>query len=370
MRIVHKGPRGLLVCSGILMSFLWAGCKQAPMKKVWIQDGVEMVANPAVPLSRNQGRVLKLREHLRLKDTGEGFFFKYPAQPEIGPDGSIFLTDQDQLLRFSSDGTFLGNLCKPGQGPGEFQGLQRYVLEGDEIQAFDRPANKIVRMTMDGRWLDDRKVDDRFETMTRNWIVGEMINLPKVEGVLAEAKYNFYCTSRSDEARTRAYVFLGKFFRKPPVMLAWDKLRWVPDAKRDLLFVSRTREYGIELLDLNEGRVTRSFRRVYPRVKYVMPENMKAIPAWSRPPAIEFESDILDLFVPGQSLWVKTSTEDPKKGVLIDVFDAKGEYLDSFYVRAKGSIMAVQGDVLFVKETADDGTISIVLYKNLEYRPG
>ncbi len=154
---------------------------------------------------------------------------------------------------------------------------------------------------MDGRWLDDRKVDDRFETMTRNWIVGEMINLPKVEGVLADAKYNFYCTSRSDVAPIRAYVFLGKFFRKPPVMLAWDKLCWAPDAKRDLLFVSRTREYGIDLLDLNEGRVTRSFRRVYPRVKYVMPENMKAIPAWSKPPAIEFESDILDLFIPGES---------------------------------------------------------------------
>ncbi len=32
--------------------------------------------------------------------------------------------------------------------------------------------------------------------------------------------------------------------------------------------------------------------------------------------------------------------------------------------------MAVRGDVLFVKETADDGIISIVLYKNVEYQPG
>ena len=328
-----------------------------------------MVANPAVPLSRNQGRVLKLREHLRLKDTGEGYFFKYPAQPQLGPDGSIFLLDQDQLLKFSPDGRFLGSFYKPGQGPGEFQSLQGCILEGNEIHAFDRPANKIVRMTLDGRWLDDRKVDSWYETMTRNWIVGSRVDLPQVNGVLADAKYSFFGTSRSDGSLNKTYVFLGKFYVKPPVMMRWDFLSWVPDSKRDLLFVSLSRDYEIKVLDLNAGRVTRTFGRTYPKVTYVIPENMKMVYEKGGTPRPEYERDILELFLPDVSLWVRTSTADAKKGQLFDVFSAEGEFLDSFFVPVKDKILGIHGDTIFVQETAEDGTISIVLYRNLEYRP-
>ncbi len=116
MHVLFEEPRSLRCVLCIFLLLIGAGCGREQKKQVWIQDGVEMVANPAVPLSRNQGRVLKLREHLRLKDTGEGFFFRSPAQPgdRLGL-GLIFLTDQDQLLRFSSDRTFLGNLCRPGR---------------------------------------------------------------------------------------------------------------------------------------------------------------------------------------------------------------------------------------------------------------
>jgi hypothetical protein len=370
MRIVHKGPRGLLVCSGILISFLWAGCKQAPMKKVWIQDGVETISNPSVPLNKDHGRVLEVEERLRIRDIGDKFFFKYPGHPGLGPDGSIFLVDQDQFLKFSPNGTFLGNLVKPGQGPGEFQTLERYTIEGEMIYAFDGPAQKLVRMTLDGRYLDDKRLEDWFETVTGNWIVGSLVNLPQVVGVLADAKYSFFCTSRSNGSLRKTYVFLGKFYRKPPVMMRWDLLSWAPDAKRDLLFVSLSRDYEIKLLDLNAGRVTRTFGRTYPKVAYVPPANMKKVYEQGGTPRPEFECDILELFLPDESLWVRTSTRDAAKGQQFDVFNVEGDYLDSFFVPVKGSILGIRGDTLFVKETADDGTISIVLYKNLEYRPG
>ena len=36
----------------------------------------------------------------------------------------------------------------------------------------------------------------------------------------------------------------------------------------------------------------------------------------------------------------------------------------------KGTIMAVRHGFLFVKETDENGEITIVLYKNLEFKPG
>ncbi len=50
------------------------------------------------------------------------------------------------------------------------------------------------------------------------------------------------------------------------------------------------------------------------------------------PPAQKYSNDIRDLYVVGDRLWVLTSTVDPKKGRIVDVFDFEGRYLDAFYL--------------------------------------
>jgi hypothetical protein len=339
------------------------GCRETPRKQVTVVDGVEVVANPALPLHKNPGRVLKLTEKLRIKDTGDRFFFKYPERPETGPDGSIFIMDQHQLLRFSATGDFLGNLIKPGQGPGEIESLNRYLIEGETVYAADGATNKVVHMTFDGTYIDDRRYEDYFETMTRSWVVGSQVNLPHVRGVLADAAYWFFWTKRSGEPIRKTLSFPGKFYVNPPVMMRWDFLAWVPDPGRDLLLISLSRDYGIKVLDLNAGRVVRSFSRLYPKVPYVVPENMKAAYAAGGPPKPDFESDVLDLFLPAADLWVRTSTVEAKKGQLFDVFSAEGDFLDSFSVPVKDKILGIRGDTIFVEEIADDGTIAVVLYR-------
>ena len=185
-------------------------------------------------------------------------------------------------------------------------------------------------------------------------------------GKLADMEWRVRWVSMDGGTLGGEHVFPARMFVDRSVRLVWDKFLWALDRDRDLVYVSRTREYAVELLDLNAGRVVRSFKRDYPRVKYRMGENEAKIYQQYNPPPKEYESDILDLFVSGNLLWVRTSTEDARKGVLIDVFDEKGDYLDNFYVPVKGPIMAVRGDILFVKETNEEGEITIVLYKNLE----
>jgi hypothetical protein len=360
--------RGAALClAGVAIGLIFAGCRQAPKKQVSVVDGAEVVVNPAVPLHKDPGRVLKVREKLRIRDTGGKFFFKYPEHPEIGPDGSTFLMDQDQLLRFSPAGSFLGNLVKPGQGPGEIESLNRFLIEGDAVYAADGATNKVVHMTLDGTYIDDRRYADYFETMTRGWVIGSLVNLPHVRGVLADAIYWFFWTKRPGEPIRKTLSFPGKFYVNPPVMMRWDFLAWVPEPGRDLLLISLSRDYGIKVLDLNAGRVVRSFSRVYPKVPFIIPENMKTVYAAGGTPKPDFERDILELFLPDTSLWVRTSTVDAEKGRLFDVFSAEGDFLDSFYVPVKGKIIGIRGDTIFTSEEAEDGTISVVLYQNLEY---
>jgi len=361
-----------LFCLLCLCGALFASCRgRGGQKQVRIEDGVEIVSNPAVPQSRDFGRTLKLEERLRIRDEGGDFFFSSPWYPDIAADGSIFVEDKDnQLLKFSADGRFLKNLITTGQGPGEFSDFYRFALHGNEIYATDNGA-KIVRMDLEGRMREEVRPrgPGTLQDVTKTWFVFLLIMMPPPKertGKLADMEWRVRWVSMDGGTLGGEHVFPARMFVDRSVRLTWDKFLWAVDRERDFVYVSRTREYTIELLDLNAGRVVRSFKRDYPRVKYRMGENEAKIYEQYNPPPKEYESDILDLFVSGRLLWARTSTEDAQKGVLIDVFNESGDYLDNFYVPVKGPIMAVRGDILFVKETDEEGEITIVLYRNLD----
>ena len=55
-----------------------------------------------------------------------------------------------------------------------------------------------------------------------------------------------------------------------------------------------------------------------------------------------------------------TSTKDEKKGMLFDLFDKEGIYIDSFWVNVNGTVIATHEDFFFVREQDEEGNISIV----------
>ena len=80
-------------------------------------------------------------------------------------------------------------------------------------------------------------------------------------------------------------------------------------------------------------------------------------------PKIEYETDIWGLYPAAHKIWVATSTVDKDKGRLIDVFDQDGRFVDSFYLGADRSLMAVSDDFILCQETNEDETVSIVKYR-------
>jgi len=77
----------------------------------------EIIKNPAKSTKPESGRILKLQQELRITEQGGEFFFQYPGNVKVAPDGSTFIEDRDLLLRFSKDGRFLHNYFKKGQSP-------------------------------------------------------------------------------------------------------------------------------------------------------------------------------------------------------------------------------------------------------------
>ena len=82
----------------------------------------QIIENPAKPKAANAGRVIVPQEVVAISDEGtSAYYFKWPAELRIGPNGSLIVTDDGQILHFDAKGMFLRNLFKKGQGPGEME---------------------------------------------------------------------------------------------------------------------------------------------------------------------------------------------------------------------------------------------------------
>lgn len=58
----------------------------------------EIIKNPKKPLSKNAGRVLKLKEVFRITDESGDFYFNGVWDLKVIPDGTFVIFDENQLF--------------------------------------------------------------------------------------------------------------------------------------------------------------------------------------------------------------------------------------------------------------------------------
>ena len=139
-----------------MMSLLFISCESQKTKwqgGIEEVNGVMVVYNPEEPLSKNAGRIAQLKEDLRITDSPGDFYFNSPDNIKIAPDGSIFVLDEEQFLKFDKNGEFIKNLFKKGQGPGEFERIGNYLFSNQGIVVLQGRPNKIVRLDMLGELI-------------------------------------------------------------------------------------------------------------------------------------------------------------------------------------------------------------------------
>jgi hypothetical protein len=125
----------------------------------------------------------------------------------------------------------------------------------------------------------------------------------------------------------------------------------------------RTRDYLVETLDLNKGQIVNRFKRKYPSVKYKDRGWEKSFYEKFSAPKLKYEIDIVGLFLNNDSLWVRTSTSDKEKGDLFDVFDAKGGFIDSFYIGPGRTLLNSTGNIVYILEKDKVENYLLIKYK-------
>lgn len=353
-----------------------------------------IIENPAKPLSKNAGRVVTPKEVLTITDEGASdFYFKWPRKLKIGPDGSIYLADSGQLMRFDSSGRFMRNYQKKGQGPGEIEWLGDFVATEKNVILLATYPHRLVRFDSAGNFERDARVpiSDRSmsgllafdngvyflstseSTIGKGSPEGKIVDIgnsirPFVEGSQALA------AGVSFPIR----VFIGSDGGGGEAFLVLTSLLTAPYRAKSIA-LSHTSDYLVKLYDLESKAVALQFRRNYRRVDQpVLSEKERTTGAMinrDRPlirPQEKYRNDIEDIFVSGDDIWVVTSTYEKGKGRLVDVFDGNGRYIDAFYLNLSPAALealkspdlcAVQGEYLHLTEGNFDEGFVIKKYR-------
>ncbi|MGA2586910.1 MAG: hypothetical protein ABSF88_07815 [Candidatus Aminicenantales bacterium] len=339
----------------------------------------QIIENSGKPLSKNAGRVIGLKEVLKITDESGAFYFKYPRISAIGPDGSIFVQDNEQILHFDKDGKFVRNYFKKGQGPGEMTNAFALIpnAQGLCIEAY--APGKLVWFDGQGMLVKERPVRPAgrsliiLQAIFSDMYIFSSSEFPAVTGEpqVLDNPCTIFCMKDGTEELKKLQSFPVKAWVVTSGggggMSSMAPFFAVP-LKSGFLVIVHTSEYLIKILDVAANEVIRVFNRKYDRVETppakpqekagtVMVNSMT-------PPRQKYLNDISRIFVKSDAIWAVTSTRDPKKGVMIDVFNAAGAYTDSFYLNVPAGVQFfIFGDFCYTAEKNADETYAIKKYK-------
>lgn len=330
----------------------------------------QIMENPAKPKAKNAGRVLDLVEVWRIADKGGEFYFQSPRRLQIAFDGTIFVADEKEFLKFSADGKFLKNIYRGGQGPGEISGTFFHSILGRDVFVQDLNSWRFWRVDLDGVFqeqIDLKKRDPGYliGVAPDGFLFQRVIWPPRSEwtGRLVDVPCAVDFHPKDGSEIREVARFHTKAFLSGGSATSWDLRINVISPDRKLLYAYFGRDYLIEVVDLAAGRIIKRFRRAYPKIPHEERRWEADFRKKNGSPKIEYETDILGLFPVGEKIWVATSTEDKAKGRLIDVFDRDGRFIDTFFLGSRGSLMAVGEGFIICEETNEDETIIIVKYR-------
>jgi hypothetical protein len=333
--------------------------------------------NPKRPPAPDAGRRVPLREIARITDQAGKFLFVQPFAVFAGEDGSVYVQEYNQFLKFDAAGRFVGNLLKRGDGPGELStNLTDVIVRKDDILFYSSNNLRFIRIDLNGKLLEDRSFAQHLFGNLLGvrggryfFLKPEFREPPRGSGIYESARRMVIVTAQGTVIETPDVIRMTEawLLRSRGAIMGISRLSatWVGD--RDV-FLFHSPGYLIRHLDLETGRMDRSFRRPYDRVKY----EAKPTPGFPADVVPKFHNDLCALLWKDDRLWAVTSTFDPKKGILVDVFSRDGEYLDNFWLplfRLKRNNpqyyapMAIHGNFLYVLEADEDDAVSLAKYE-------
>jgi hypothetical protein len=346
-----------------------------------IAPAQEIIRNPPLPASSGAGRVVTLKPRLTIAETGTGYYFNVPRSPCLASDGSIFVQDRDQLLEFDRNGRFVRNYYKKGQGPGEVQGINHYFVTDGRVYLQDMYGGDIVVFDRAGTYLREihpaqpPRSSHLLDFRGGRFLLSTLQLLSRGDRISLEQSLAAMREDGSALEQLISFPVEGEGQQTGGVSAAVIRasLMAAPFNEGKAAVISHTSAYLVKVVDLESRRVICSFSRDFERVPNTGSAGL-VIKSPGRPdaspPPSKYKNDIAGLFVRNGEIWVVTSLHDSDKGTLVDVFDKRGRFLDSFFLNVdvagraavlRGYEMSLTDEAIVVAVKGEDDLTTLVV---------
>jgi len=339
----------------------------------------EIIENPKKPGSKNPGRIIQLKEVLRIRDEGTVFYFREPWGIDVSEDGSVFVKGGiDRLYKFDASGKFERNMAKKGQGPGEITGeIENINVQDNEIIFSCASMNKIIKMDLAGNLIKELIPKKRALNLiayykNKYFIVDFMPKSFEMEEGYKDIDRNLFVIDEEGNVTPTQHSFPVKHYWARHPSRGYLSTQYVTrlqssKANQKYIYICHTQDYLIKQFDLEKHQISRIFRRDYPRVKFKSDE--------FRP--FKYYNDVYRILIHKNNVWVLTSTFNEEKGIMVDVFSSEGKYIDNFYLPFFNSKtgdcfyqmyfpMVIDGDFIYAIEHDEDWNYCIVKYEIID----
>jgi len=333
--------------------------------------------NPARPLHPRPDRSLKLTEVMRIPGEGQGYILEGVRTLDIDSQGGIYVSDswsssqRSHLLYFSSDGRFLKDLNRQGEGPGEIQSMFDFAIAGPEVFLFDSMKRKLVVVDgQNGSRKEIKKPDwnfDGFYGVYDHWLVFQRHVYPteRKKTGLYDVPHKVVFLAKDGSAEKEVGRITNREFYISMAQggggMNWDPFTAVLAGNR--LYINSTQEYGIQTLDLGNGKIVGSFKREFERIAHEPRKWEGEFIAKYGAPKRKYERDITDLLYGDRLLWVETAKPGTEKKLHYDLFDGVGRYVDRVSLDFKGRLLKIDRGFLYAEILDAEDLPSLVKYR-------
>jgi hypothetical protein len=276
---------------------------------------------------------------------------------------------------------------KDGQGPGETHNLGTYFLDGGRLRVQSWIPPKILDYDLNGRFLREEKIGVlspfHFLGVLDGQTYGVIDDIRTSETIYKEGfqtiLYHVYEIDREFKKLTRIYDLPMEIYIKKARW--WKRGAMLIAPWKHCFFIAVGQVYRVIKLNPRTGAVEAEFKRPYRGPKTgpddLANDKFDRVPRGNGPPPMEYDFDVFGIQVHDDLVWVITSTvTDDGNRCLVDVFDSKGRWTDSFNlqfptrdkIRRVGDIAISSDGSLFIPEVnRQDGLMSLARYRMIDH---
>jgi len=377
----------------ILLALLCVGCGggEARIQKA-IENGVEVVLNPATPLQlKSKPLVLSMERVLSLDtedDATAALGVTDIADFDVDRAGNLLILvpptgPRDCVFKLSPAGKLQASFGRVGQGPGEME-YPNTILANDngEIWVLDSPKNKIHAFDGQGRSLADRspvKFEAILPLLNGNFLVTRLdatdLTARYLPMIIELDDPQFRLLKELD--RCSGYANRTIYEKVPEPYVSGTGFTFQAKASHERIYVGDTeRGYEILVFDL-DGKLVRKIRKEYVPVpvtddykKKYLKDYLEFMPDYAKKIYFPASWHPFHAFFPDEEgrLYVMTYEPGDRPGKYIyDIFDKDGVFMARTSLAAVhgvgGYLLArFRGDRLYTVEEAESGFKRLNVY--------